>query len=88
MKIKTMLIYTAVQLGNSGLLVNSTCEAQKPITNYEDVIVKMGARLNSVYLCQIFFVSNCRILAYALTSVEFFRLFIFFPLVEKKKCFP
>lgn len=48
-----MLIYTAAQLENWDLLVNSTCGAQTPITNHEEVIVKMRLGLNIAYSCQI-----------------------------------
>jgi len=50
-----MLICTAVQLGNLGLPVNATYGAQIPVTNYEEVVVKMRVGLNIVYSCQIFF---------------------------------
>lgn len=45
---KIMLISTAVQLGNVGLLVNFTRGAQIPITIYEEVIVEMRVGLNIV----------------------------------------
>lgn len=52
---KITLISTVVLLGNLGLLVNSTCGAQTPVTIYEEVIVKMGVGLNIVCSCQDFF---------------------------------
>lgn len=45
---KIMLICTAVQLGNVGLLVNFTRGAQIPFTIYEEVIVEMRVGLNIV----------------------------------------
>lgn len=50
-KINVMLICIAVQLGNTGLVVDSTCGAQMPITTCEGVTVKMSTGLNIV--CQI-----------------------------------
>lgn len=54
-KMKITLISSVVLLENLGLLVNSTCGAQTPVTIYEEVIVKMGVGLNIVCSCQDFF---------------------------------
>lgn len=82
-----MLICATVQPGHSGLLVNSTCGAEIPITIYGEVVFKMRVGLHILYSCQGlvgFFFSNCRILAYAVISLGVSD-YLFFSSFRKKK---